>query len=37
MAAELINLKIVDKVIFIPCGDRKDKNLTSGLHRLKML
>jgi nicotinic acid mononucleotide adenylyltransferase len=37
MAAELLNLKIVDKVIFVPCGDRSDKELTSCHHRLNML
>lgn len=37
MAAELLNLKIVDKVVFVPCGNRKDKFLSDGLHRLKMV
>lgn len=37
MAAELLNKHIVDKVVFVPCGARDDKVLTSGEHRLKML
>lgn len=37
MAAELLNKKQVDEVVFVPCGSRDDKVLTAGSHRLKML
>ena len=37
MAAEAINLRHVDEVWMIPCGNRSDKNIsTKGEHRLKM-
>ncbi len=37
MAAESVNLRYVDEVWVIPCGDRKDKNIgTPGHHRLAM-
>mmetsp|Transcript_39140 Transcript_39140/g.34823 ORF Transcript_39140/g.34823 Transcript_39140/m.34823 type:complete len:176 (+) Transcript_39140:97-624(+) len=37
MAAEAYNLRYVDEVWVIPCGDRPDKKLkTPGEHRLKM-
>jgi len=28
---------MVDESWIIPCGKRKDKNLSPGIHRLKML
>jgi len=37
MAAESVNLRYVEEVWVIPCGDRKDKNIgTPGHHRLAM-
>ncbi|CAD8176576.1 unnamed protein product [Paramecium pentaurelia] len=37
MIAELINQKIIQKIVLVPCGNRKDKQLTDGFHRYKML
>ncbi|CAD8157134.1 unnamed protein product [Paramecium octaurelia] len=37
MIAELINQNILQKIILVPCGNRKDKQLTDGFHRYKML
>ncbi|CAD8094295.1 unnamed protein product [Paramecium sonneborni] len=37
MIAELINQKILHKIVLVPCGNRKDKQLTDGFHRYKML
>ena len=37
MAAEAINLRYVEEVWVVPCGNRKDKDVgTPGDHRLKM-
>lgn len=37
MTAEAYNLRYVDEVWLIPCGERPDKKLTTpGEHRLKM-
>jgi nicotinic acid mononucleotide adenylyltransferase len=27
IAAELLNKKLVSRILFVPCGDRDDKNL----------
>ena len=38
LGAELLNLRKVDRVVYIPCGQRTDKQLTaSSQQRLEML
>jgi nicotinate-nucleotide adenylyltransferase len=37
IAIQLLNQQIVDEIYFVPCGERKDKKLsTSGTDRLKI-
>lgn len=37
MIAEMLNSKHVDEVMVVPCGDRADKNIEAGSHRLEMV